>query len=181
MNAIQGNFAGKLASLFLLVHGVGHNKCTWFLLFSLCYFTHDKDGSTQGAHNQSHTMDGIAIGCSPTLNALVVYNPRTKTYYDPDSYRFDPCYPYQLPSLVYPQLQYNDCLFCYFLGDKNPAMEEAYPPGSWVECLDPTTNLLLVGTVMDIPLSLDTSGSLLYQFCLTMAQRPQSHLLKCPH
>jgi hypothetical protein len=105
-------------------------------------------------------MDGIAIGCYPNLNALLVYTPRTKSYYEPDSYRFDP---YWLPSSVYPQLQYYSGLFCYLLQDENPAMEEAYPPGTWVEHLDPTTNLLLAGTFMDIPLSLDTSGSPLYQ------------------
>ncbi len=32
-------------------------------------------------------------------------------------------------------------------------MEENYPPGTWVEHLDPSTNFLLAGTVMDIPLS----------------------------
>jgi hypothetical protein len=42
-------------------------------------------------------------------------------------------------------------------------MEESYPLSTWVECLDPNTNLLLAGTVMNIPLSLDTSGSQLYQ------------------
>jgi hypothetical protein len=161
MNAIPGKFWGKLASPFLLVHGVGHNKDAWFPFFSLCYFNHDKDGSTQLTHNQSHTMDGIATGCSPTLNALLlVYNPQTKTYYEPNSYCFDL---YQLPSLVYPQLRHDGGLFCYLLWDKNPTMEEAYPPGTWVERLDQTTNLLLVWTVMDIPLSADTSGSLLYQ------------------
>ncbi len=105
-------------------------------------------------------MDGIAIGRSPTSNTLLVYNPWTKMYYEPNSYRFDP---YWLHSLVYLQLQCNGGLFCYLLQAKNPAMEEAYPPGTWVECLDPTTNLLLAGTTMDIPLSLDTSGSPLYQ------------------
>jgi hypothetical protein len=42
-------------------------------------------------------------------------------------------------------------------------MEEVYPPGTWVEHLDPTTGLLLAGTIMDIPLSLDASGSPLYR------------------
>jgi hypothetical protein len=33
MNAIPGKFGGKLASPFLLVHGVGHDERTWFPLF----------------------------------------------------------------------------------------------------------------------------------------------------
>jgi hypothetical protein len=81
-------------------------------------------------------------------------------YYELGSYCFDP---YQLPSLVYPQLQYNGGLFCYIFQDKNPTMEEAYPPGTRVERFDSTTNLLLAGTIMDLPLSVDTLGSPLYQ------------------
>jgi hypothetical protein len=38
MNTIPGKFGGKLASPFLLVHGVGHDEQTWFPLFSICYF-----------------------------------------------------------------------------------------------------------------------------------------------
>ncbi len=62
MNAIPGKLHGKLALPFLLVHGVGHDKRTWFPLFSLCYFHHDKDGGVAHSHNQAHTMDGIAVG-----------------------------------------------------------------------------------------------------------------------
>ncbi len=38
MNTITGKFGGKLASPFFLVHGLGHNEQTWFLLFSICFF-----------------------------------------------------------------------------------------------------------------------------------------------
>jgi hypothetical protein len=94
MNAIPGKFGGKLASSFLLAHGVGHDKRTWFPLFSICYFHHEWDGNVSCSHCQSHTMDGIAIGRSPTSNAMLVYNPRTKHYYEPDSYCLDPyCLP----------------------------------------------------------------------------------------
>jgi hypothetical protein len=30
-------------------------------------------------------------------------------------------------------------------------MEEKYPPGTRIKCIDPSTNVLLSGTVMDIP------------------------------
>ncbi len=83
MNTILGKFGGKLASPFLLAHGVGHDECTWFPLFSVCYFHPVRDGDTSRLHTQSHTLDGIAIGHTPTSNALLVYNPRTKTYYEP--------------------------------------------------------------------------------------------------
>jgi hypothetical protein len=89
MNAIPGKLHRKLASPFLLVHGVGHDERTWFPLFLVCYFHHGKDGAVACLHNQAHTMDGIAVGCSPTSNVLLVYNLRTKQYYELDSYRFD--------------------------------------------------------------------------------------------
>jgi len=73
MNAIPGKFGGKLASPFLLVHGSGHDECTWFPLFSVCYFHHERGGDIPRSHCQSHTLDGIAIGRSPTSNALLVY------------------------------------------------------------------------------------------------------------
>jgi len=85
-NAILGKLDGKLASPFLLVHGTGHDKRSWFPLLSVCYFHHERDGDVNRSHCQSHTMDGIAIGRSPTSNALLVYNPRTKRYYELDSY-----------------------------------------------------------------------------------------------
>ena len=130
MNAIPGKLHGKLASSFLLVHRVGHNERTWFPLFLVCYFHHDRDGAVARSHTQAHTMDGIAIGRSPTSNALLDYNPRTKQYYEPDSYRLDP---YRLPSLVYPSLTYDGGLFCLLYRDDNSRMEELHPPGMRIE------------------------------------------------
>jgi hypothetical protein len=75
-------------------------------------------------------MDGIAVDRSPTSNAPLVYNPRTKKYYKLDLYRLDP---YQLPSLVYPSLTYNSGLFCLLYRDDNPLMEERYPAGMPIE------------------------------------------------
>jgi hypothetical protein len=95
-------------------------------------------------------MDGIVIGRSPNSNALLVYNPQNKQFYDPDSYPIDP---YHLPTSVYPDIKYNGGLFCYLLCDENPHMEEKYPPGTRIECVNPSTNVLLSGTVMDIPFS----------------------------
>ena len=105
-------------------------------------------------------MDGIAIGCSPTLNAMLMYSPWTKRYYEPDSYCLDP---YQLPSLVYPTLCYDGGLFCSLLQDENVHTKELYPPGTRVEWINPTTNMLLAGTMMDIPLSMTPSDSHSYQ------------------
>jgi hypothetical protein len=147
MNAIPGPYSDHLASPCLLVHGVGHNERTWTPLFSLFYFHHEKDSNQQCSKHQAHTMDGIVIDRSPTLNALMVYSPRNQQYYELDSYRINP---YRLPTLVYPDINYDGGLFCYLFCDKNPHMEERYPPGTQIEQVDPSTNMLLSGTVMDI-------------------------------
>jgi hypothetical protein len=88
------------------------------------------------------------IGRSPTSNALLVYNPRNKQYYEPDSYRIDQ---YCLPGSAYPDIKYDGGLFCSLIRDDNPQFEEKYPPGTRVERIDPSTNTLVSGTVMDIP------------------------------
>ena len=156
MNAIPGKIHGRLASPFLLVHGVGHDERTWVPLFSLCYFHHEKDGDLKRSEYQAHTMDGIIIGHSPTSNALLVCNPLNKQYYEPDSYRIDS---YCLPGFVYRDLKYNGGLFCYLYRDKNPPVEELYPPGTWVERIHPSSKMLLAGTtVMNIP-SISTVSS----------------------
>jgi hypothetical protein len=94
-------------------------------------------------------MDGVIIGHSPTSNTLLVYNPRNKQYYEPDSYRINS---YCLPCSVYCDLKYDGGLFCSLYREENPPIEELYPPGTWVERIDPTSHMLLAGTVMDIPI-----------------------------
>jgi hypothetical protein len=64
--------------------------------------------------------------------------------------------------LVYPSLNYDGGLFCSLFWDENVPVEELYPPGTRVERLDPATNMLLAGTVMDIPLLTAPLGSTLY-------------------
>ena len=154
MNAIPGHHSGRLVFPFLLVHCFGHDERTWTPIFSLAYFHHDHDGDTTRSRHQAHTMDGIVVGRSPTSNALLVYNPRNKKYYELDSYRLNP---YRLPGSAYPSIKYNGGLFVNLLHDDNPHFEEKYPPGTRVEWLDPVSNMLLSGTVMDIPFHQDVS------------------------
>ncbi len=155
MNAILSKFKDCLASPFLLVHGVGHDVCTWILLFSMCFFHHKKDGDQSCLKHQAHTMEGFIIGRLPTSNALLVYNPRNHQYYEPDSYCIDS---YRLPSYVYSDMKYDGGLFCLLLCDDNPSFEEKYPPGTCVEHVDPASNMLLAGTVMDILFPSSGSG-----------------------
>ncbi len=156
MNVIPSKIHDHLASPFLLVHVVGHDKHTWIPLFPLYVFYHNKDGPVKHSKHQAHAMDSVVVGRSPTSNMLLVYNPQNKQYYELDSYQLDS---YQLPSLVYPDVKYDDGLFCYLLQDDNPLMEEKYSPGTWVERLDPSTNILVAGTVMDTPFSRDVMDS----------------------
>jgi hypothetical protein len=79
-----------------------------------------------------------------------------KKYYKPDTYCLDP---YQLPSLVYPS---HGGLFLLLYRDDNPLIEKKYPPGTLIKRIDPTTNMLLAGTVMDIPLHSDPDGLAMY-------------------
>jgi hypothetical protein len=180
MNAVPGMHLGYLAFPFLFVHGVRHDEQTWIPLFSLCYFHHVHDGNQKRSKHQAHTMDGIVIGRSPTSNALFLYIPWNKQYFEPDSYHLDS---YRLPTLVYPDIKYNGGLFYSLVHDNNPTMEEKYPPGTCLERMDPATNLLLAKTVMDISFLMTEfnsggpvhNGS--YQYYFIMGHPPRFHFL----
>jgi hypothetical protein len=61
--------------------------------------------------------------------------------------------------LAYPFIKYNGGLFVSLLRKDNHQFEEKYTPGTQVERIDPITNMLLSGTVIDIPFPLDVSAS----------------------
>jgi hypothetical protein len=75
MNAIPGKYKNCLALLSLLIHGVGHDDISWIPLFSMCCFHHEKDSDDTWSQYMAHTLDGVIVGCSPTSNAIMVYNP----------------------------------------------------------------------------------------------------------
>ena len=77
MNMIPDKYKNKLASSFMLVHGVRLDQRTWLPLFLICYFHHKKDSGAQHSKNQAHTLNGIVLGRSTTSNAIVSYNPST--------------------------------------------------------------------------------------------------------
>ena len=114
----------------MLVHDRAPDCRTWVPLFSICYFHHTSSSGELRSSNQAQTLDGIIVGRSPTSNALLVYNPRSKRFYEPDSYRVDP---HRLPGALYPSLKYDGGLFCHLKRDEPPAQDEAYPPGTRVE------------------------------------------------
>jgi hypothetical protein len=135
VNSISSKFKNRLASPFLLIYGVGHNEGRRIPLFSMRYFHHEKDGDQTLSKHQASTMDGIIVDCSPTLDAIVVYNPCNWQYYEPDSYQIDS---YCLLGLVYPAFKYDGDLFCLLLKDNTPSFEEKkYTLRMQVKRIDP--------------------------------------------
>jgi hypothetical protein len=61
MSMIPGKNRTEVASPFMLVHSVRLDLRTWLLLFSLCYFHHNKDSNASRSKKQAHTLDGIVI------------------------------------------------------------------------------------------------------------------------
>ena len=162
MNMVPGRYNKKLASPFMLVHGVRPDPRTWLPIFSLCYFHHEKDSDASRSKNQAHTLDGIILGRSPTSNAILVYNPRNQRYYEPDSYKIDA---YRLPSSVYPTIIYDGGLFVSLHRGDVPAISEPYPPGTRVE--EPSSSndsISRSGTVVDIPMDPNLTPQYLVQF-----------------
>ena len=95
MNQISAEVNGKLTTSFELVHHVPPDTRTWFPLFSIVYFYKKTDKDQDRTTFQSNAMIGIAVGRSTKTNALSVYNPTTKQYYESEIYKFDPS---RLPS-----------------------------------------------------------------------------------
>ncbi len=161
MNMILWKYRGKLASPFMLVHGVCPDQWTWILLFSHCCFHHEKDSNTTCSKSQAHTMNGILLGFSPISNAVLMYNPWNQNYYEPDSYSLNP---YWLPSSVYPTIRYNGGLFVSLHQDDAAVISKLYPPWARVEELNSTLELTRAGTVMDILFDLSSSPQYLIIF-----------------
>ena len=158
---IPGKYHDKLASPFMLVHGICPDPRTWLPLFLVCYFHHEKDSDASCSKSQAHTMDRIVLGQSPTLNAILVYNPWNQRYYEPDSYKIDP---YRVPSSVYPTIKYDGGLFVSLHRDDNPAISKPYPPGTRVLDINPSSERSLASIVMDIPLDPNSSPQYLIIF-----------------
>ena len=55
------------------------------LPFSCVYFYRDSNKNKDRSSFQSKAMIGITVRRSTKINALSIYNPITKQYYDPDT------------------------------------------------------------------------------------------------
>ncbi len=169
----------------MLIHGVGPDQRTWISLFSLCYFHHKKDSDASRSKNQAHSLDGIVMGRSPTLNAILVYYPRNQQYNDPDSYQLDP---YQLPLSVYPSIVYDGGLLVSLHREDIAPISKPYPPALELRMSIHTKtplNRVLWWTSQWIPIDLHTTWSkimmappdpFLLQICSCWSQNHQSML-----
>ncbi|KAL7425595.1 LOW QUALITY PROTEIN: hypothetical protein ACHAXH_000396, partial [Discostella pseudostelligera] len=178
MNCIPGKINDALTTPFELLHhsppdsrlwfplfSVGYFHHTrdgsdsrlWFPLFSVGYFHHTRDGSVARLGFQAQTIEGIAIGRSDTSNAMLFYNPTTKQYYEPDTYKLDPS---RFPSSVWPQsIQYDSGIFADLYRDANPHVPEPFPPGTRVMvCLHGSAHPS-EGTITNIPLKSDSGAN----------------------
>jgi hypothetical protein len=106
-------------------------------------------------------LDGIVIGRSLTSNAILVYNPHNRQYYEPDSYRLAP---YQFSLSIYPSIVYNGRLFVSLHREDIAPISKPYPPGTRVEDVNPHTNTTQSVTVMDISMDPNRSPHYLVQF-----------------
>ena len=83
MNQIPVKVDGQLTTSFELVHRTPPDSRTWFPLFGIVYFYNDKNHLCNSS--QPKSMVGISVGRSTKTNALSVYVPSTKQYYNPDT------------------------------------------------------------------------------------------------
>ena len=122
MNMIPGKVNGRLTTPFELVHRCPPDSRTWFPIFSMVYFYHDSDSDKNRVTMQSNAMQGIAVGRLNNTNALLVYHPVTKKYYE-----FDPS---RLPGNEWPsRIHYDGGLFADLYRDGHTNVPEPYPPG----------------------------------------------------
>ncbi len=153
MNVIPGKYKGKLASPFMLVHGVHPDQWAWLPIFSLCYFHHEKDSNASRSRNQAQTLDRIIIGWSPTSTAILVNNPRNQKYYELGSYHLDP----QSPISGLPNNKIWWRVICLSPLRLGGIFSKPFPQGIRVADVHPTTGKTCSGMVIDIPFGPNSS------------------------
>ena len=126
-NYIPDCLKRQLTSPFELVHGTKPDPQTWFELFSLGTFPKEKDGSVSRSQHQAHTLSGIAVGRDPSTNAIRFYNPITRKYYTPGTYKLDETTP---PATLFSkEILYDGGMVAILLRNKNNPSPEPFPPG----------------------------------------------------
>jgi hypothetical protein len=112
LNQTPGRLGRKITTPYELVHGVKPDSRTWFELFSIGFFAHDTDLATNEARttSQAQTIAGIAVGRDASTNTITFYNPITRTYYRPPSFKLGESL---LPITMFPKhIHYDGGLTC---------------------------------------------------------------------
>ena len=168
MNMIPAKVNERLTTSFELVHRVKPDVRTWFPLFSVVFFYKEDDVDHDRNNFESDAMIGIAVGRSVKTNALRVYNPTTKQYYEPDTYKFDLS---RRPSNEWPdKIQYDGGLYVNLYRDvHHNTVPEPYPPGMPFKLVDDNGDIVTT-IVSSIPIR-NTEGSIV----------PDQYLLQAPN
>jgi hypothetical protein len=131
LNQVPGRLGRKLTTPFELVYNQKPDARTWFELFSIRYFPVEKKAGEKASATQCHTMDGIAVGRDEKSNTIIFYNPLTKSYYSPPTFKLDPSH---LPVMLYPKhIRYDGGFICGPLRNRTDPVPEPFPPGTRVE------------------------------------------------
>ena len=104
INQVPGRLGRKLTTPFKLVYGQKPDSKTWFELFSIGYFKHNKDNKEVRSNTEDQLLEGIAIGRDDRTNTIVFYNPITKSYYCPPAFRLDEGH---FPANSFPSMKYD--------------------------------------------------------------------------
>ena len=137
-NQIPAKVNGELTTPFELVHRSAPDSRTWFPLFSVVFFYKDTNKQKDRSSFQSRGMIGIAVGRSTTTNALTVYNPITKKYYEPETYKLDPS---RSPCSEFPlQIHYHGGLYADLYRHSHKNVPKPYPPGTPFKIPSPETD-----------------------------------------
>ena len=100
LNQIPGRLGRKLTTPFELVHGCKPDARTWFQPFSVGYFSHAIDNDSQRSNIKDQLIPGIAAGRDDKTNTITFYNPITRAYYRPPTFKLDED---TLPVAVFPK------------------------------------------------------------------------------
>ena len=148
LNQVPGQLGLKITTPFELVHNSKPDSKTWFELFSIGYFNHDKDNAESCSKFQAHTLDGIAVGRDDSSNSIIFYNPITSSYYRPPAFRIDES---RLPVTNFTNsLPFDGGLTCGLLRNKTDPMHDPLPPGNRVSIKNNYTPAR--GTIKNIPI-----------------------------
>jgi hypothetical protein len=148
LNQVPGRVGRKLTSPFELIFGIKPDAKTWFEPFSIGYFPVASKSCEAASASEAQTMDGIAVMCDEKSNTIVFYNPITRAYYSPPSFKLDPT---PLPVTLYPKhVRYDGGFVCGPLRNNSDPVPEPFPPGTRVQLYK--DDVKIKGTIQNIPL-----------------------------